>query len=122
MGSGMCMAYNFVIFHLSWPLDADFWDVWEVGSHEDRLKLITIALSSGKTLKGRLHLNQRYDRFPKTTFPEKYFLWYLIKIKGRKQNQVLTEEKERKSIDVTSSRSLGLATVHLPVSLVISSI
>ena len=81
------MVYSFVVFLLSQPSDADFRDAWEIGSHlgpikTDNLKLKTIELSSDKALKGRLYVNQRYDIFPKTTFPERGFL-YLIKMKGR---------------------------------------
>lgn len=58
---------------LSQPSNADFWDAWEIGSHlgtvrTNDLKLIISEVSSSKTLKERLHLNQRYDRLIKTTF------------------------------------------------------
>lgn len=81
MGPGISMGYNFVIFLLSQPLDADFWNAGEIGIHLGTmkigdLKLVTIELSSGIASKGRLNLNERYDRFPKTTFPGKGFLYF----------------------------------------------
>lgn len=81
MGPGISTGYNFVIFLLSQPLDADFWNAWEIGSHlgpmkTGDLKLVTIEPSSGTASKARLNLNERYDRFPKTTFPGKGSLYF----------------------------------------------
>lgn len=79
-GLGMSITHNFVIFLLSQPLGAHFQDAWEIDSHlrpmrTDDRKLITIELS-GEALKRRLNLNQRYDRVPKTTLPEKGFSYF----------------------------------------------
>lgn len=40
------------------------------------VQLITTELLSVRALKEMLHLNQRYDRLPKITFPEEGFLYF----------------------------------------------